>query len=52
MAWKVVERRVGKAGSLKQRTGRQREWDSKYGEGKWEIGYIVEGHYISQEEAL
>ncbi len=52
MAWKVVERRVGKAGSLKRRSGRQREWDSKYGEGNWEIGYVVEGHFISQEEAL
>ena len=52
MAWKVVERRLGKAGSLKQRTGRQREWNSKYGEGNWEIGYVVEGSFISQEAAL
>lgn len=52
MAWKVVERRIGRAGSLKQRTGRQREWDNKYGEGNWEVGYLVEGNFVSQEEAL
>ena len=52
MAWKVVERRIGKAGSLKQRSGRQREWDNKYGEGCWEVGYLVDGAFISQEEAL
>ena len=52
MGWKVVERRIGKAGSLKQRTGRQREWDCKYGTDCWEVGYLVDGHFISQEEAL
>lgn len=52
MAWKVVERRIGKAGPLKQRNGRQRQWDTKYGESNWEIGYIVDGNFISQEEAL
>lgn len=29
MGWRVVERRLGKAGGVKQRTGRQREWDRK-----------------------
>ena len=52
MPWKVVERRIGKAGSLKQRTGRQREWDTRYGEGSWEVGYFVNGQFVSQEEAL
>jgi hypothetical protein len=52
MAWKVVERRIGKAGPLKQRTGRQLAWDSKYGEGNWEVGYMVDGNFITQEEAL
>lgn len=52
MAWKVIERCIGKAGSLKQRTKRQREWDSKYGEGNWEVGYVLDGRFISREEAL
>ncbi len=52
MAWKVVERRIGRAGPLKQRTRRQREWNAKYGEGGWEVGYVVDGNFISQEEAL
>jgi hypothetical protein len=52
MAWKVVERRIGKAGPLKRRSARQREWDRTYGEGMWEVGYLIEGLFISQEEAL
>lgn len=52
MAWTVVERRIGKAGPLKQRNARQREWDKKYGESNWEIGYVVEGNFVSQEQAL
>lgn len=52
MAWVIVERRIGKAGPLKQRNARQREWDKKYGESYWEIGYVVEGNFISQEQAL
>lgn len=52
MGWKVVERRLGKAGPLKRRLARQREWDRQYGESNWEIGYVVEGNFITQEEAL
>jgi hypothetical protein len=52
MPWKVIERRLGRAGGLKQRTARQREWDRKYGDGNWAIGYLIEGEFISQEEAL
>jgi hypothetical protein len=52
MSWKIIERRIGKAGSVKRREARQREWDRKYGEGCWEIGYVIEGRFISQEEAL
>ncbi len=43
MAWKVVDRRLGKAEPPKQRNKRQREWDAKYGEGAWEVGYVVDG---------
>ena len=52
MGWRVVERRIGKAGPLRQRTARQREWDVRYGEGNWEIGYVIEGVFLSQEDAL
>ena len=52
MAWKIVERKIGKAGGLKQRTQRQREWDKKYGDGNWETGYILDGEFVSQEEAF
>ena len=31
MSWQVVKRRIGRAGSEKQRAARQREWDRKYG---------------------
>ena len=49
--WKVVERKIGKAGNLKQRQKRQREWDRKYGEN-WMIGYVIDGEFVSQEDAL
>jgi hypothetical protein len=52
MGWKVGERRVGKAGAMKQREARQRDWDRRYGEGQWEIGYVLDGRFIPQEEAL
>jgi len=51
MPWKIVERRIGKAGNLKQRQKRQKEWNQKYGEN-WMIGYKVDGEFISQDEAL
>ena len=51
MPWKVIERRLGRAGGVKERTARQREWDRKYGGGSWAIGYVIEGEFILQEEA-
>lgn len=52
MAWKVVERRIGKAGAVKRREARQREWDRLYGESGWEVGYVLEGEFVPQEQAL
>lgn len=52
MVWEVVERRIGKAGPLKRRMMRQQEWDRKYGEGCWEVGYVLNGEFVSQESAL
>jgi hypothetical protein len=52
MGWNVVDRRIGKAGALKRREARQREWDRKYGEGCWDIGYILDGRFVTQNEAL
>ncbi|MGB0930994.1 MAG: hypothetical protein ACPGVB_09480 [Chitinophagales bacterium] len=51
MAWYIVDRKIGKAGNLKQRQNRQREWTQKYGDN-WIIGYVWEGEFITQEEAL
>ena len=51
MSWKTVERKIGKAGNLKQRQKRQRAWDQKYGDN-WMIGYVIEGEFVSQEDAL
>ncbi len=45
-------RRLGRAGGLKERTARQREWDRRYGEGLWEIGYKIDDAFVTQEEAL
>jgi hypothetical protein len=51
MAWRVVERRIGRAGNLQRRTARQRGWDRKYGECNWEVGYVIEGRFVPREEA-
>jgi hypothetical protein len=50
MPWEIVERKIGRAGGIKRRTARQREWDRKYGD--WAIGYVVDGEFVSQEDAL
>jgi hypothetical protein len=52
MPWNVVERKIGRAGGVKQRTARQREWDQKYGDGNWAVGYVVDGAFVLQEDAL
>jgi hypothetical protein len=52
MPWKVVERKIGRAGGRKQRTARQREWDRKHGEGQWAVGYVVDGAFILHEDAV
>ncbi len=31
MPWRIVERHIGRAGGLRERTARQREWDRKHG---------------------
>lgn len=52
MGWRVVERRLGKAGGVKQRANRQREWDRKYGADVWAIGYMIDDEFVRQEDAL
>ena len=52
MGWQIVERRIGRAGGLRQRTDRQRQWDEAYGADAWQIGYTIDGAFVSQEEAL
>lgn len=52
MGWQVVERKIGRAGGEKQRLGRQREWDRRYGEDQWAVGYVVDGEFVLQDEAL
>jgi hypothetical protein len=50
MPWKIVERKIGRAGGIKRRTARQREWDHKYGD--WAIGYVIDGEFVNQDDAL
>src|SRR5258708_2178764 len=52
MPWNVVERKIGRAGSEKQRAARQREWDLQHGEDSWAVGYVIDGAFVLQEEAL
>jgi len=52
MPWKVVKNKIGRAGGIKKRRARQREWDKKYGEGNWAVGYDIDGAFVLQEDAL
>lgn len=52
MGWTVVKRRLGRAGGVKERMARQRKWDRRYGEGMWTIGYLLDGRFIEQSEAI
>jgi hypothetical protein len=52
MPWKVVERKIGRAGGVKQRTARQRDWDRRYGADNWAVGYVLDGAFVLQEEAV
>uniref|UniRef100_B8HLQ6 Uncharacterized protein n=1 Tax=Cyanothece sp. (strain PCC 7425 / ATCC 29141) TaxID=395961 RepID=B8HLQ6_CYAP4 len=31
---------------------RQREWDLKYGDDRWTVGYVIDGEFVTQDEAL
>jgi hypothetical protein len=52
MPWRIVERKIGRAGSEKQRAARQREWDRVYGADAWAVGYVIDGEFVLQEQAL
>lgn len=52
MPWRVVERRLGRAGGVTRRSARQRDWDLKYGEDNWVVGYVIDGQFVTQDEAL
>lgn len=52
MPWIVTERKIGRAGSPKQRLMIQKKWNEKYGEDNWETGYMIDGQFVSQENAL
>ncbi len=52
MSWKIVERKIGRAGAPKQRQKRQKMWDKKYGVDNWMIGYVIDGEFVFQEDAI
>ena len=52
MGWQIVEPKIGRAGGRAQREARQREWNEKYGANKWAVGYVVDGAFVTQTEAL
>jgi hypothetical protein len=52
MSWEIVTRRLGRAGGIKERNARQREWDREFGEGNWAIGYIIDDEFVLQDDAI
>lgn len=52
MSWKIEKRKIGRAGGKTQRNARHKEWDKKYGEGNWEIGYVIDMEFVDQYTAI
>lgn len=52
MPWTIIKRRLGIAGGRKQRHARQKQWDTRYGESQWAIGYLIDGDFMLQEDAI
>ena len=52
MPWMVVERKIGRAGGSKRRTAKQREWDDRFGPDNWAVGYVIDGEFVLQDDAL
>jgi len=52
MPWKIVERKIGRAGGEKQRHARQREWDRQYGADQWAVGCMIDATFTLHEDAL
>jgi len=52
MPWRVVKRKLGRAGGDKERLARQAQWDRDHGEGRWAVGYVIDGAFVLQEHAL
>jgi hypothetical protein len=52
MSWNIVKRRLGRAGGIKERNARQREWEKEYGEGNWAIGYVIDDEFVLQDDAI
>lgn len=52
MAYRIVQQNIGRAGNKFQMEQKQREFDSRYGKGKWLTGYEVNGQFMTREEAI
>lgn len=47
-----VVKKIGRAGGKLEREKRQKEWDRKYGKGRWEVVYVFDGKVYTRAEAL
>ncbi|MCB9752206.1 MAG: hypothetical protein H6713_19805 [Myxococcales bacterium] len=52
MPWVIYKRRIGRAGGFRERHARQAEWDREFGEGLWAIGYVLDGEFVTGEDAF
>lgn len=52
MPWRVVERKIGRAGGAKQRAACQAAWDRLHGADAWAVGYVIDGEFVPQDDAL
>lgn len=47
--YKIVERKIGRAGNRQQIAKKQEVWNKKYGEGNWLTGYEIDGQFRTRE---
>jgi hypothetical protein len=52
MTYTIVERNIGRAGTIAKSNEKKKAWDAKYGEGNWETGYELNGRFLTREEAI
>ena len=52
MPWRVVEKKIGRAAASSSGRPASGNGTRRYGEDNWEVGYVIDGEFVPQQEAL